>query len=183
VPPTAPSGDVRRFEQQLVIEAPPAVVFHCFFAADALRSWWQAVRSVTTPVAFGVYAIEWAATPFRDDLLGPLGGTFHGTVVEARPGRAFVVADAYWVPPEGAPLGPMVLRVECHPHADGCRLQVVQEGSEAAPRWRRYYAVISRGWQVSLVALKRYAEAPPVPQDAGRGVAGRRPGPEAPRRN
>ena len=25
-------------------------------------------------------------------------------------------------------------------------------------RWQRYYAVVSRGWQLSLTALKRYAE-------------------------
>jgi hypothetical protein len=116
-------------------------------------------------VPFGVYAIEWATTPFKDDLLGALGGVFHGTVVEARRGQSFVVADAYWVPPEGPPLGPMVLRVDISPHPDGCRLHVAQEGSDPSPRWLRYYAVISRGWQVSLVALKRYAESPPGTTD------------------
>ena len=84
-----------RFEQHLVIAATPAVVFNCFFAADALRAWWQAVRSVTTPVPLGVYAVEWATTPYRDDLLGPLGaGVFHGTIVDVRPGHHFFVADA-----------------------------------------------------------------------------------------
>ncbi|MEZ5317889.1 MAG: SRPBCC domain-containing protein [Vicinamibacterales bacterium] len=151
-----------RFEQALIVEAPPRDVFDCFFAPDALRAWWQAVRSVTTPVPFGVYAVQWATTPFRDDLLGALGGTFHGTVIEAEPGRRFAVADAWWLPPEGAPLGPMALSVECLPHPDGCALRVVQEGAEPSPRWRRYYAVITRGWQVSLVALKRYVEAGPV---------------------
>src|SRR5689334_9536943 len=93
-----------RFEQNLVIGAPPAVVFDCFFRPDAVRAWWQAVRSVTTPVPFGVYAIEWAPTPFRDDVLGTLGGVFHGTVVEVRIGQQFMVADAYWVPPQGEPI-------------------------------------------------------------------------------
>jgi uncharacterized protein YndB with AHSA1/START domain len=149
-----------RFEQELVIAADPAAVFQCFFAPDALRAWWQTVRSVTTPVPLGVYAIEWATTPYRDDLLGPLGGVFHGTVVDVRPGRHFLVADSYWVPPEGDPIGPMALEVGCHKDAGGCRLHVRQNGYEPSPRWNRYYAVVSRGWQVSLIALKRYAETP-----------------------
>lgn len=150
-----------RFEQHLVIAAPPADVFRCFFAPDALRAWWQAVRSVTTPVPFGVYAIEWATTPYRDEVLGPLGGVFHGTVVDVSAPSQFLVADAYWVPPEGEPLGPMALEITCAAHGDGCRLHVRQDGYAPSPRWRRYYAVVARGWQVSLVALKRYAEDRP----------------------
>ena len=156
----APSPD-EHFEQHLVIGATPATVFDCFFAPDALRAWWQARRSVTTPVPFGVYAIEWPTTPYRDDLLGPLGGVFHGTVVDVRRGEQFLVAEAYWVPPEGQPLGPMALQITCSPDAAGCKLHVRQDGCEPSPRWRRYYAVVSRGWQVSLIALKRYAESPP----------------------
>ena len=150
-----------RFEQSLVINATPESVFSCLFTPDALRAWWQAVRSVTTPVPFGVYAIEWATTPYRDDLLGPLGGVFHGTVVDVRPGDQFLVADAWWVPPEGPALGPMALHISCQKDGTGCRLHVRQDGCEPSPRWRRYYAVVSRGWQISLTALKRYAETPP----------------------
>jgi uncharacterized protein YndB with AHSA1/START domain len=149
-----------RFEQSIVIGAGPATVFDCFFTPDAIRTWWQAVRSVTTPVPFGVYAIEWPTTPYRDDVLGPLGGVFHGTVVDVKLGRQFLVAEAYWVPPEGHPLGPMALHVHCHRDAHGCRLHVRQDGYEPSPRWRRYYAVVSRGWQISLTALRRYAESP-----------------------
>jgi uncharacterized protein YndB with AHSA1/START domain len=152
-----------RFEHELHIVAPAAVVFDCFFSPDALRAWWQAVRSVTTPVPFGVYAVEWATTPYRDDLLGALGGVLHGTVVDVRPGQRFLVADAWWVPPEGEPLGPMALEVSCHPESDGCRLHVRQEGYEPSPRWRRYYAVASRGWQIALAALKRHVEGGATP--------------------
>jgi uncharacterized protein YndB with AHSA1/START domain len=154
----ADAGD--RFEQELVIGADPAAVFRCFFAPDALRAWWQAVRSVTTPVPFGVYAVEWATTPYRDDLLGALGGVFHGTVVDVKPDKSFLVADAWWVPPEGDPIGPMALEVTCEAISAGCRLRVRQSGYDPSPRWRRYYAVVSRGWQISLIALKRYAETP-----------------------
>ena len=154
----ADAGD--RFEQELVIGADPAAVFRCFFAPEALRAWWQAARSVTTPVPFGVYAVEWATTPYRDDLLGALGGVFHGTVVDVKPGKSFLVADAWWVPPEGDPIGPMALEVSCEAVSAGCRLKVRQSGYDPSPRWRRYYAVVSRGWQISLIALKRYTEAP-----------------------
>ena len=150
-----------RFEQNLIIAAEPATVFDCFFSPDALRAWWQTIRSVTTPIPFGVYAVEWAPTPYRDDLLGPLGGVFHGTIVDVRIGQHFLVADAWWVPPEGPPLGPMALHITCQAESGGCKLNVRQDGYEPSPRWRRYYAVASRGWQVSLTALKRYAEAPP----------------------
>src|SRR5436190_1275713 len=78
------------------------------------------------------------------------------------PGQQFLVAECWWIPPEGQPLGPMALHVECQPEGDGCRLKVRQDGYEPSPRWRRYYAVISRGWQISLAALKRYAETPPA---------------------
>jgi uncharacterized protein YndB with AHSA1/START domain len=155
--PKLPEPD-ERFEQHLVIAAAPAEVFKCFFSAEALRAWWQAVRSVTTPVPFGVYAVEWATTPYRDDVLGALGGVFHGTVVDVAPGKQFLVADAYWIPPEGEPLGPMALEVTFATHPDGCRLHIRQDGYAPSPRWRRYYAVVARGWQVSLIALKRYAE-------------------------
>jgi uncharacterized protein YndB with AHSA1/START domain len=156
--PTRPPDPEERFEQNLIIAATPETVFRCFFAPEALRAWWQAVRSVTTPIAFGVYAVEWATTPYRDDVLGALGGVFHGTIVDVRDGREFLVAEAYWIPPDGEPLGPMALQITCSPDPAGCKLHVRQDGYAPSPRWRRYYAVVSRGWQVSLIALKRYAE-------------------------
>lgn len=154
-----PTGE--QFEQTIVVAAAPAAVFQCFFLPDALRAWWQAVRSVTAPVPLGVYAVEWATTPFRDELLGPLGGIFYGTVVDVKPGRHFMVGDCFWVPPEGDPLGPMGLQVTCEADGTGCKLHVRQDGCEPSPRWLRYYAIVTRAWQVSLTALKRYAEDPP----------------------
>ena len=148
-----------RFEQSLFIAAAPTDVFACFFDHDALKGWWEVARAVVTPMPFGVYAIEWAQTPYRDDLLGPRGGVSHGTVVDVRPGQQFLVADCWWVPPEGDPLGPMALHVSCQPEGHGCRLTVRQDGYEPSPRWRRYYAVVSRSWQLSLTALRRRAEA------------------------
>jgi uncharacterized protein YndB with AHSA1/START domain len=146
------------FDQTILVAAPPAKVFNCFFSPDALRVWWQVVRSVTAPVPFGVYALEWRTTAYRDDILGPLGGIFHGTVIDVQPGRRFAVAECWWVPPEGNPLGPMALEVNCVAEAGRCKLHILQTGYEASARWRRYYATVSRGWQISLAALKRYAE-------------------------
>ena len=148
-----------RFEQSLLIEAPPARVFECFFQPEALRTWWQVAHAVTTPVPLGVYAVQWPTTPYRDDLLGPLGGTFFGTIIDITPGTEFQVADASWLPPEGDPLGPMTLHVQCVAEGPYCRLHVRQEGEDMSPRWRRYYVVITRNWQMALAALKRYAEA------------------------
>ena len=65
-----------------------------FFDPHALAVWWQAARSVTTPRPLGVYAIEWEPSLEPDEILGRLGGVFHGTVMEYLPGRELFVADA-----------------------------------------------------------------------------------------
>jgi uncharacterized protein YndB with AHSA1/START domain len=83
---------------------------------------------------------------------------FHGTVVDCAPGQAFFVADAWWHPPDGEPIGPMALEVTCGDAGEGCTLRVRQTGFEENPRWRRYYEIIGRGWTSSLAALKQYAE-------------------------
>ena len=116
------------------------------------------------PRPLGVYAIEWEPTVERDDMLGRLGGVFHGTVMEYLPGREFFVADAWWLPPDDEPIGPMSLEVSCMLDGGTCRLRVRQSGFEDSPRWRRYYAVIARGWQSSLASLK---DAPGTVIDAG----------------
>ena len=85
---------------------------------------------------------------------------FHGTVVDVRPGQQFLVADAYWIPPEGDPIGPMALQVDCREGSGRLPAARAPGRLRASPRWRRYYAVVSRGWQISLTALKRYAETP-----------------------
>lgn len=151
----------RAFEHTLTIAAPPAAVFQAFFDPHALASWWQAVRSVTTPVALGVYAVEWKTSEWADDRLGPLGGVFHGTVIDVRDGREFTVAECWWLPPSGDPIGPMSLHVSCAPAGEGCALTVQQRGHESSPRWDRYYELIARGWHSSLAALKRLAEQTP----------------------
>jgi len=142
------------------IAAPAGRVLKAFFDPDALNAWWQVSHAVTTPRVLGPYAIEWPATDFRDDVLGRLGGVFRGTVMQFHAGVGFFVADAFWLPPDGEPIGPMALSVSCRMTGPACRLQVKQTGFDDNPRWRRYYALISSGWRSSLTALKAYVEHP-----------------------
>jgi uncharacterized protein YndB with AHSA1/START domain len=158
VPATPEGSPPTQFEQTLLIRCAPTRVMSAFFEPEALAAWWQAKRSVTTARPLGVYAVEWEPTVQRDDLLGRLGGVFHGTVMEYLPGRELFVADAWWLPPDDEPIGPMALEVSCMLEGASCRLRVRQSGFEDTLRWRRYYAVIARGWQSSLMSLKDYLE-------------------------
>jgi uncharacterized protein YndB with AHSA1/START domain len=153
----ATSRPAPSLDQTVVISAPTPTVLEAFFDPHALASWWQAARSVTTPRTLGVFAVEWDATEARDEILGRLGGTFHGAVLEYGP-SGFMLAEAYWVPPEGDPIGPMAFEVALG-HADGVTtVRVRQTGFEEGPRWRRYYEVVAEGWQGALAALKTYCE-------------------------
>ncbi len=146
------------FEHTIPITARPEAVLAAFFDPSALPLWWDTVRSVTMPRPLGIYAVEWDTTPFRDELLGTLGGVFYGTVMDYRPGRSFSLAGAYWLPPESLAFGPMALEARCRTRGTTTRLQIRQSGSDEGPRWERYYRIISTGWETSLVALKHYLE-------------------------
>lgn len=144
------------------IRAMPRVVIDAFFDASALSTWWPARRSVTTPRPLGPYAIEWISED-RDEILGRLGGVLRGTVVQFEPTRGFFVADVFWLPPIGAPIGPMALEVACRlgVTSDGLpctRVRVTQGGFEESVRWRRYYDVSQSQWQGLLESLKRLLE-------------------------
>jgi len=159
-------------DRTITIAAPPARILSAFFDPADLRIWWQAVRSVTSPRTLGAYAVEWAPTEFPDETLGRLGGTFHGTVMQYQAGQSFFVADAYWLPPDGEPIGPMALEVTCKPAdsrgwlrlrrpraaAAATLVHVVQNGFEDSPRWRRYYHVVGPGWARALESLKTHLE-------------------------
>jgi uncharacterized protein YndB with AHSA1/START domain len=142
-----------------VIAAPAGRVMRAFFDADALMAWWRVSRSVTTPRMLGPYALEWPPTEFRDDMLGRLGGVFHGTVMQVDAGLGFFVADAFWLPPDGDPIGPMALHVTLKAEAGGStRVRVTQTGYEESARWRRYYEVVGLGWDRALASLKSLLE-------------------------
>ena len=95
----------------------------------------------------------------RDEILGRLGGVFRGTVVQFQIGQGFFVADAFWLPPDGEPIGPMALEVSLQADAAGAtRVRVTQTGFEESVRWRRYYEVIGFGWTRALASLKSLLE-------------------------
>ncbi len=134
------------FDFTIRIEASPAAILAAFFDTNALATWWDVATSVATPRPLGVYALEWRGTDASDGLLGRLGGVFHGTVIDFQAGRGFFVADAYWLPPDTDPIGPMAMEVTCTPGerpsagASARRatlLRVVQRGLDDSPRWQR----------------------------------------------
>jgi uncharacterized protein YndB with AHSA1/START domain len=149
----------REFAHSLLINAPPAAVLDAFFDPAALAAWWHVTRSLCVPRPLGSYAVEWEPTEWRDDLLGRLGGALHATVIEFKPGREFFLADAYWLPPDGPPIGPMALTATCSIQRDGTLLNVRQSGwDRASARWTRYYDIISTGWMLALEELKKHLE-------------------------
>ena len=152
-------ADTPSLDVTAIIAAPAARVLRAFFDAGALNAWWQVAHSVTTPRVLGPYAIEWEPTDFRDDVLGRLGGVFRGTIVQFQAGEGFFVADAFWLPPDGEPIGPMALEVTMHADAAGAtRVRITQTGFEESERWRRYYEVIGVGWTRALAGLKSLLE-------------------------
>jgi len=82
--------------------------------------------------------------------------------VDYTPEREFFVADAYWLPPDGSPIGPMALEVTCEPQRTQnpqiTLVKVTQRASEDGERWKRYYEVIAPGWNRALQSLKKYLE-------------------------
>lgn len=150
----------------IVVKATPDRVLRAFFDPLAIAAWWQASRSMTLPRVFGPYVIQWTATDFRDEVLGRLGGTMSGTIIDVDPNRGFFVANAYWLPPDGDPIGPMALEVSCvaTARAEGpvdspvSTLRVAQTGYEEGARWRRYYEVVGSGWERALKTLKNLIE-------------------------
>jgi uncharacterized protein YndB with AHSA1/START domain len=142
-----------------LIKAEPGRILRAFFDPDALGAWWQVKHSVTTPRILGPYAIEWAPTDYKDEELGRLGGVFRGTVVQFDATRGFFVADAFWLPPDGDPIGPMALEVTLAPaQPDMTEVHVVQTGFEDSPRWRRYYEIVGVGWERALESLRMLLE-------------------------
>ena len=144
----------------LLIQAPPARVMAAFFNEHDLKTWWQVTRSFTVQRTLGTYAVEWEPTDFKDDVLGRLGGAFHGTIIDFRPNAAFFLAEAFWQPPDGDPIGPMALEVQARPHGNGrsTMLTVRQSGEIDGPRWERYFQIMSRGWDGALQEMKDYMD-------------------------
>jgi uncharacterized protein YndB with AHSA1/START domain len=143
----------------ITINAPCETILAAFFDHRTLSEWWHISRSLCVPRVLGCYAVEWEATSNRDDILGRLGGVFHGTVMSFDPHHEFFVAEAYWMAPDGEPLGPMAFEVTCSADVPGTMLRVRQSGVDTSPRADRYYEVVSDGLAVSLQRLKALLES------------------------
>lgn len=162
----SPTNYVSKVDVSIVIAAPPTRVLRAFFDRAALAAWWQSVASVTMPRVMGPYVVEWRPTDFRDDVLGRLGGVLRGTVIQIDPGEGFFLADVYWLPPDGDPIGPMALEVTCRKAPpdpergadDATLLRILQTGFEDGPRWRRYYGVFGAGWERAINTMKGLLE-------------------------
>src|SRR5947208_14332888 len=101
------------FDQSMLINAAPTRVLTAFVDPEALATWWRVMRSVTTARVMGVFAVEWAPTIDAGEVLGRLGGIFHGTVMEYGRGRQLLIGNAWWIPPYGDPIGQMALTLKC----------------------------------------------------------------------
>jgi uncharacterized protein YndB with AHSA1/START domain len=143
-----------------IIQAPPARVMAAFFNDADLKVWWSTARSLTVQRPLGMYAVEWNPTEFRDEVLGRLGGAFHGTIIDYRPNAAFFLAEAFWQPPDGDPIGPMALEVQARPHGNArtTMLTVRQSGEGEGPRWERYFQIMGHGWEGALQELKDFMD-------------------------
>ena len=143
-----------------LIQAPPARVMQAFFTDSDLKAWWGVTRAFAVARPLGMYAIGWDSTDFKDEVLGHLGGSFYGTIIDYRPNAAFFLADAYWQPPDGEPIGPMALEVQCRPHGSGRQTMVTvkQSGEGDGPRWERYFDIMGRGWESALQEMKGYID-------------------------
>ena len=143
-----------------VIDAPPQRILKAFFEPEALNAWWEVAHAVTTPRVLGPYAVAWETTEFRDAVLGRLGGVFRGTVMQYQADRGFFVADAFWLPPDGDPIGPMAFEVLLH--ADRRERHGRHRGPRDAAglRGKRALAAVLRSHRARLDARPR------VPQGA-----------------
>ena len=89
--------------------------------------------------------------------------------MDYKPDREFFVAEAFWLPPDGNPIGPMALEVSCEPQRTKnpqiTLVKVTQRASEDGDRWKRYYEVIAPGWERALQSLKQISRKHVVSAD------------------
>ncbi|HQZ38476.1 MAG TPA: SRPBCC domain-containing protein [Vicinamibacterales bacterium] len=147
-------------QRAIRVRATPARVMAAFFDPDDLTAWWEVSRSVTLARPLGPFAVQWSPADFIDEVLGRLGGTLHGTVMDYEPEVSCLLADLYWQPPSGDPVGPMALSIEARPTGDGWTTEVAirQSADENGPRWERYFHVMAGVWDRALLALKTHLE-------------------------
>jgi uncharacterized protein YndB with AHSA1/START domain len=148
----------RGFTCSVTINAPCEAILGAFFDPVSLARWWHVTRSLCVPRVLGCYAIEWGPTERRDEVLGRLGGVFHGTVMTYDAQHELFVADGYWMAPDGDPIGPLAFEVTCSGASEGSIVAVRMSGADTSDRWDRYYAAVNEGLDVSMARLKTMLE-------------------------
>lgn len=152
-----------KLDVTLDITAPAELVFHAFFDAPALVAWHGTSRSIATPRLLGPYVLEWPPSAERDEVLGRMGGIFRATVMHIEPNDHIFLADAFWLPPDGGPLGPLAVQITFTPTAtpDGAQstlVRIVMTGFDDGVRWKRYLGLATTQWQKALGVLKMLLE-------------------------
>jgi uncharacterized protein YndB with AHSA1/START domain len=152
-----------KLDVTLDITVPVELVFQAFFQAPALAAWHGTSRSIAIPRLLGPYVLEWPPSSERDEVLGRMGGVFRATVMHIEPNDHIFLADAFWLPPDGGPLGPLAVQITFTPTAtpDGASstlVRVVMTGFDDGVRWRRYLSLATTQWQKALGVLKMLLE-------------------------
>jgi uncharacterized protein YndB with AHSA1/START domain len=145
------------FKLVVDIATAPGRVLQAFSDGDAIEHWWGARRAIVVPRPLGVFAVAWPEGP-SDEILGPLGGVLHGVVIDVRSARELFVADAYWQPPAGDPLGPLSIRIACAVAPSGTTLDIEVAGEGDGPRWHRWFDVLRRDLPPAIDELTRWLE-------------------------
>jgi uncharacterized protein YndB with AHSA1/START domain len=152
-----------KLDVTLDITAAVELVFQAFFEASALGAWHGTSRSIAIPRLLGPYVLEWPPSSERDEVLGRMGGVFRATVMHIEPNDHIFLADAFWLPPDGGPLGPLAVQITFTPTAatDGASstlVRVVMTGFDDGVRWKRYLGLATTQWQKALGVLKMLLE-------------------------
>lgn len=152
-----------KLDVTIEIAAPAELVFTAFFDAPALGAWHQTTRSITIPRLLGPYVLEWPVSRQSDEILGRMGGVFRATVMEIEPNDHIFLADAFWLPPDGGPLGPLAVQITFSPTATPggkttTLVRVVMTGFDDGQRWKRYLEYSTAQWQKAFHTLKSLLE-------------------------
>ena len=152
-----------KLDVTLEMPAPADKVFQAFFDSVALGEWQATSRAIAVPRLLGPYVLEWPVSAERDEVLGRMGGFFRATVMHIEPNHHVFLADAFWLPPDGGPLGPLAVQITFTPKAtpDGLPstlVRVVMTGFDDGVRWRRYLGLATSQWQKALGDLKTLLE-------------------------
>ena len=136
-------------EKEVVIEAPPEVVWRVVTDPEQIRQWFADEAEVELRVG-GSGRLRFKS-----------GDSYQLQVEALEPTRRFAFR---WVQPEGSPAradNSMLVEFLLSPEAGGTRLRVVESGFDTVdwsdPEKAKYAESHSRGWEVLLGRLRDHA--------------------------